>query len=106
MINTTETLRISGTVNGQPDPNVTLYKVENGQEVVISNDRSRITVDVIVTKLMIEIEDIRVNDDGVYRVKAANEIGGDFADFTIRTLGESCTCTLSICTCSYPARMQ
>ena len=88
-INTTERLQIDGIISGQPDPNITLYKVENGREVVISNDHPRITVDFGATKLTITIEDVRVNDNGMYRVKAANEVGGSSTDFTVMTRGEA-----------------
>ena len=81
MINTTERLLISGTVYGQPDPNVTLYKVENGREVVITSDRMRFAVDLLAVRLMITIDDVRVSDGGMYRVKAANEIGASYAEF-------------------------
>ena len=92
MIDTTERLLISGTVNGQPDPNVTLYKVENGREVVISSDQMRIAVALDAVKLIITIDDVRVSDGGMYRVKAANEVGGSYAEFTIITQGESTVC--------------
>ena len=92
-VSTTERLQINGIISGQPDPNITLYKVENGQEVVIPNDHPRITVDSVATRLTIAIEDVRVNDKGIYRVKAANEVGGSSTDFTVMTQGEASTCT-------------
>ena len=91
MISTTDRLLISGIVNGQPDPNITLYKVENGREVVITSDQMRIAVDLLAVRLLITIDDVRVSDSGMYRVKAANEIGGSYAEFTIITQGESTT---------------
>ena len=100
MISTTDRLLISGTVNGQPDPNVTLYKVENGREVVITSDQMRIAVDLLAAKLLITIDDVRVSDGGMYRVKAANEVGGSYAEFTIITQGESTTYVcMYTCTC-------
>jgi hypothetical protein len=92
-VNTTQRLQIDGIISGQPDPNITLYKVENEQEVLISNDQQRIMVDFVVTRLVITIEDVRVNDKGVYRVKAANEVGRSSTDFTVKTQGEPTTCT-------------
>ena len=86
-ISTTETLQINGIISGQPDPNITLYKVENGREVVISNDHPRITIVFIATRLTITIEGVCVNDSGVYRVKAANEVGGSSTDFAILIQG-------------------
>ena len=80
-IKTTETLQINGIISGQPDPNITLYKIENGREVIISNDHLRITIVFIATRFTITIEDVCVNDSGVYRMKAANEIGGSSTDF-------------------------
>ena len=96
-INTAERLQIYGTVTGQPDPNITLCKIENGQEVVIPNGHPRIVIDFIASRLTIAISDVRVNDNGVYRVKAANEFGGSSTEFTIITQGESTT----TCTCVY-----
>ena len=90
-IDTTEKLQIDGTVSGHPDPNITLCKVENGQEVVISNGHPRITVDFIPTRLTIAIRDVRVNDSGEYQVKASNEFGGSSTEFTVMTRGESTT---------------
>ena len=100
MTSTTERLLISGIVNGQPDPNTTLYKVENGREVVITSDQMRIAVDLLAVRLLITINDVRVSDGGMYRVKAANEIGGSYAEFTIITQGESTTYVcMYTCTC-------
>lgn len=89
MVDTATRLQINGTVSGQPDPDISLYSVENGREVLISNNHPRITVDFVPTKLTIAIEDVRVNDSGEYRVKASNEVGGTSADFMIETRGES-----------------
>ena len=95
-IDTTGRLQINGTVIGQPDPNITLCKVENGEEVVISNDHPRIMVDFIPTRLTIAIRDVRVNDNGMYQVKATNEFGGSSTEFTVVTQGENTT----TCACS------
>ena len=92
LINTTETLQIDGIISGQPDPSITLCKVEYGNEVVIFNDHPRITTVFIATRLTIIIEDVCVYDNGLYRVKAANELGGNSTDFTIITPGEATTC--------------
>ena len=88
-INTTEKLQINGSVNGQPDPNITLSKLENGQEVVIPMDHQRITVEYMDTKLQVTINDVRVKDNGSYRIKATNEVGRSSADFNIITQGEN-----------------
>ena len=99
-VSTTERLQINGIISGQPDPNITLYKVENGREVVISNDHPRITIDSVATRLTITIEDVRVNDKGIYQVKAANEVGGSSTDFIVMTQGEAFTCTYTnLCLC-------
>ena len=90
-INTTETLQINGIISGQPDPTITLCKIENGREVVISNDHPRITIVFIATRLTITIEEVCINDSGLYRVKAANEVGGSSTDFTVIIQGEATT---------------
>ena len=88
---TTETLQINGIISGQPDPTITLCKIENGREVVISNDHPRITIVFIATRLTITIEEVCINDSGLYRVKAANEVGGSSTDFTVIIQGEATT---------------
>lgn len=86
--NTTNRLQISGTVDGQPDPNVTLSKLENGQEVVVPLDHPRITLDFMDTRLHITVMGVQVKDNGTYRIKAANDVGGNYADFHIFAEGK------------------
>ena len=90
-IDTTEDLQINGTVDGQPEPNVTLSKLENGQEVGIPVGHPRITVDFIDTRLKVNIESVRVKDNGTYRIRATNEVGGTHSDFNIVTRGKNTT---------------
>ena len=85
---TTKRLLINGSVDGQPDPNVTLSKFENGQEVIISVDHPRITLNFMDTKLTITVKDVQVKDSGMYRIRAANEVGGNYADFHIMAKGK------------------
>lgn len=87
-VNTTKLLQITGTVDGQPDPNVTLSKIENGSEVEVPIDHPRITVDFMDTKLIITVINVHVKDSGKYLVKAKNVEGENQAMFTIATQGE------------------
>ena len=87
---TTKRLLINGSVDGQPDPNVTLSKFESGQEVVVPIDHPRITLNFMDTKLTITVKDVQVKDSGMYRIRAANEVGGNYADFYIMAKGTLC----------------
>ena len=87
-INTTERLQINGTVDGQPDPNVTLSKFENGQEILVPMDHPRIMIDFMDTILKIIVNNVQVEDNGTYRLTVTNEVGGNFADFSIEAKGE------------------
>ena len=87
-VQTTEELQICGTVDGHPEPNVTLYKVINDQESTIQMDHPRITVTFMDTKLRITVVNAQVSDGGTYRIRASNEIGDSHEDFDIVTLGK------------------
>ena len=91
LINTTRQLQISGTVDGQPDPNVTLSKLENEQDVFMPIDDPRIMIEFTETRLTIVIEDVQVKDTGNYRIMATNEFGGNYTDFRIDTKGKKHT---------------
>ena len=88
-VNTTEKLQVTGTINGQPDPEVTLWKVEGGHEVIVSNDHPRIAVNFVFINLVITLENVQVSDSGLYRVNATNEYGSNCAEFVIATQGEN-----------------
>lgn len=85
---TTKQLLINGSVDGQPDPNVTLSKFENGLELVVPIDHPRIILNFVDTKLTITVVDVQVKDGGMYRIRAANEVGGNYADFRIVVRGK------------------
>ena len=87
-INTTERLQINGTVDGQPDPNVTLSKFENEQAILVPMDHPRIMIDFMDTILKIIVNNVQVEDSGTYRITVTNEVGGNFADFSIEAKGE------------------
>ena len=88
-VNTTKMLQVCGTVDGHPEPNVTLYKVVDSQESVIHMDHPRITVTLMDTKLTITVFNAQVSDGGMYRIRATNERGGSYEDFYITTIGKT-----------------
>ena len=86
-------------MDGQPDPNVTLFKFEDGQEVVVPIDHPRITLNFMDTKLTITVNDVQVKDGGIYRIKAENEVGGNYADFHIIAEGKDFLYCISWTSC-------
>ena len=88
IVYTTQQLQISGTVDGEPDPNVTLSKLESERDVFMPIDNPRIMIKLTETRLTIVIEDVQVKDTGIYRIQASNECGGNYTDFRIETQGK------------------
>lgn len=94
-VNTTEKLQINGAVDGQPDPDVTLFKLEADLESMIRWDHPRITVNFMDTgRLSICVTETQVNDGGTYRIRATNENGGNHKDFTIVAVGKCLTVSI------------
>ena len=91
-VETQSNLTIMGSVMGYPPPTITLVKVlDNEERVITSITDHRIVTTLIDASLEINIYAVRVEDEGIYKLKAENTRGRNESTFIITTIG-TCVC--------------
>ena len=97
-VETQSNLTIMGSVMGYPPPTITLVKVlDNEERVITSITDPRIVTTLIDASLEISIYAVRVEDEGIYKLKAENTRGRNESTFIITTIG-TCVC-VCVCEC-------